>query len=202
MPATLQSLTALRQRVRRAAIAATKEPLLECVLAGGTVRDMLCGKPVKDYDFFFHQPSGPDDLADPITKNEFKDMTRAIAKQVFHHGADASISFNDFETDGEYEVSLLSAVATIHGWPDVQIILLPVPVAEHIPTFGLGLSQAWIGEGGVRTTRAFQRDLAQKTLTIIHSPKTTREKVIAYARRVAAKYPNYKPIGFTREEMK
>jgi hypothetical protein len=44
--------------------------------------------------------------------------------------------------------------------------------------------------------------LAQKTLTIIHSPKTTREKVIAYARRVAAKYPNYKPIGFTREETK
>lgn len=195
MPATLQSLTALRHRVREYCIAwGTKS--CEVVLAGGAVRDLLCGAGVKDYDFFLHAPD------DSLDQDDFKSLVRTIARQVFHHGADSNISFNDFETDGKSETSLLSAVATIHGWPDVQVTLLPVPVAEHIPTFGLGLSQAWIGEGGIRTTRAFQRDLANKTLTIIHSPRTTREKVIAYARRVAAKYPNYKPLGFTREETK
>jgi len=150
----------------------------EAVLAGGSARDTLLGKPIKDYDIFM--PIHRGDL-----QRVFAQVGCIVGRElsghlITHHGTEYQY--------GRPEVLAVLKIANL------DVVLYDDRVGrtpdQIVRTFDCGLSQAWFDRvGRVRTTDTFDycRDTRRNYF------RGMREERV---RRLAHKFPEWEMVLF------
>ena len=161
--------------------------------AGGAVRDIFCNRPVKDFDIFIQTPTSWDD--DSCTAGEEIEETITALNRLFYSTATekGSVSVAEAsEITGYGGSDIINVWGWDHAFNDMplDLVFINKDIEEHVTqSFDFGLCQAWVGYAGLRTSQAFKRDYANKTITFTGS---TGGNVDDHARRIAAKYPGWK----------
>jgi hypothetical protein len=158
----------------------------EVVIAGGALRDIICGKPIKDIDIFI-QGTMPDHYCSGL-----------------HYRLEEDFALGTHDSD--YEIFAASPLSTYGGYSDFWTIEYPVgwfglPVqlvyvdtqdlrADLMECFDFGLSRIWCDERRLRWTSEFEFDRANKRLSFYGSGwgQTSPERLA----RIQAKYSDYR----------
>lgn len=172
--------------------------------AGGCVRDLICKRPVKDLDLIVSFDDEDTEIAETIenTVVELDKLLRLTCKPArdegrLHVDTSASSSSSEFlYTVWKYKEAF--------GMYPMDILFVTEPIKDYIETeFDFAICQAWVGYGGLHTTRGFWRDYHAQTLTYLQkkeyasTDETKRKSCLPHAQRLLAKFEGWKLRGFT-----
>lgn len=154
----------------------------DAVIAGGAVRDVLLGRPVKDIDVWYSDDSHVD----------WVEVSRCFPtwKRLLHDDAAAYISGG--------EVQAVIDLDSFSGGKPVQLIRTWQSGRSVLDRFDIGLCQVGY-DGRVFHTADFLRDVERETITILRSPKggNVTAHMSNHLDRVQAKYPTFTPVSRT-----
>jgi|HubBroStandDraft_4_1064222.scaffolds.fasta_scaffold00554_13 hypothetical protein len=148
----------------------------EVVLAGGALRDLSRGKPIKDVDLFVN----PHEKDTEFMVVNFEAELKSCA--LMH--------------DDSYPPKRCLQDIYRFSWADymAEVIVVTDPIITDIPslvdTFDIGLCQVGMDRRGtIYASSAFWKDMAQQTLTVVNdrTPVSTWRRL----NRIGAKYPEY-----------
>lgn len=120
-------------------------------IAGGFVRDVICGKPVKDIDIFIpNEPVQTERFETAVLFYNFKKL-------------------NGVEYMSQNEVQRVWDIDPMNSHPTQVIELAPgLTLAERVQVHDFGFCQCWFDENGLHVTEAFIRDYQNKTYTLMY----------------------------------
>lgn len=150
------------------------------VLGGGAMRDLLCGRVIKDLDVFVN-PAGPGSFdADFLRRELFAEPTLMQPAREDYHCAHEVTDIYSFRWEGEWDAELI-----ICKTPRIR------KVADIVGTFDIGLCQIGVDHRGfVVGTDAFYHDLYTDSLTVVadKTPNSTSRRLTRLALADDAKY--------------
>lgn len=146
------------------------------VITGGFIRDSILGKKPKDIDVFFNYCSD-DDYLDEV----FDELNATKLEGATYMPQDEISSIWDslsFETPVQY-IMLQSGVV----------------LEERIRQFDFGFCQCWYNGKELYTTEAFDKDVAEGTMTLTFcEDKVQYDRSMRRAERFKEKYPDRKLV--------
>lgn len=192
---TIARLTEFYAQLKRAL------PDMSLAIAGGSVRDILCNRQVKDFDIFIQVADWKIDPGEAAEEIGFAvDKLNAL---FFDHGVCKSskqVSNGSRESYGNSHIEIAEVWAWTHGFNDMPCDIVFVdhePAVAVTDGFDFGICQAWVGHYGLRTTRAFWKDYYNKTLTYMFNRHPGNEKQYKSSQehliRLLEKFPRWKP---------
>ena len=197
---TIERLTEYYSRIRKALPFCAAS----IAIAGGAVRDVICGKRIKDIDLFIEVWDWKDDPVRAV--KEIDAVTDALNKLFYEFGKVKSIT-EVLDQDAESYKNSCAKIAEVWGWPhgfhdmSWDVVFVSCDVTDYITeSFDLGLCQAWIGFYGLKTTRQFWKDYHNKTITYLREQGSTPEQLKASqvrVRRLLEKYEGWKTRNIT-----
>jgi hypothetical protein len=153
----------------QAIIAATIESgATDAIVAGGAVRDMLLGKPIKDIDVFY-----TGDLDQKKVYQHFKKLGDLLTEE----------ELDDLYGDSDWQVTQQALRYEDVEYP-VQLIRVNGTLDDHIATFGVGISKVMVDANGLVIPNEFLSGMAWKILSFGECGDTYKNKMIE-------KFPDY-----------
>jgi hypothetical protein len=166
---------------------------VDCIIAGGAVRDTLHGREVKDIDVFARFEFGPG----AASEDQFLDRCRSLAAFWKAHPGGENIEAHRLDgaktsTEGE-----LFSVVQITGAPfTVEVIALNCDPVDRVQRFDFALSQCFVTPGGLFYTERYLGDANGLTVTYTGTRDVTSSifaNSVARYKRLKAKYaPEFK----------
>lgn len=157
----------------------------DCMVAGGAIRDMLLGKPIKDIDVFYYGV-----LDDAKTKKYFKLADKHLEDQkVINEYYKEEKSSWEIYADDVYMDTIEFPIQLIHVKTEKDYGL-----PGHIHTFGCNLSKA-LFNGHLCLSDGFLEDVWLKQLTFTDQLRTGN-----YKEKMMAKYPDYAVVDPYEEQ--
>lgn len=138
------------------------------IIAGGAVRDLVCGAPVRDIDLFVGTEN-PHDY-------EGENSRFAMFCDHFAYVVNCEVEFDNSDPDYGNLLDLCRLISKTplhpqslprHGWSgyNFDIVCIPDDPIDDVPNYDFVLSQMFVTERGLFMTRAAARDLADNMLT-------------------------------------
>lgn len=168
------------------------------VLAGGSVRDTLNKRRVKDFDFFVNVPDWEEDSLEAVETIE--DVVAALNKQFYCTGEareTVRVGEADNGTSDCEGCDIHSVWHWNHGYNDlpIDVVFIRGEAAKAYDAFDFALCQALVSPlYGLRTSMKFQRDVCDKTITYI-GPEEGRERSRLHLDHFLPKYEGWKVRG-------
>jgi hypothetical protein len=169
------------------------------VIAGGSVRDVLNNRPVKDIDVFMQVP---DWEHDPLQASELIDeVVAAVGKLFYSPGVSReTVIVNDPDAEGDAS-DISYDIHSVWHWTcgfncmPVDIVFIKEDPAKCYEAFDFGLCQALVSPVyGLRTSRAYQRDSLNREITfLLNAAQRDRSRV--HLSHFLPKYPGWKVRG-------
>lgn len=166
------------------------------IIAGGAVRDLTCGAPIKDVDLFVGLENPTDYEGE---ESSFAMFCKHFAR---HIGAVPEFKPSDPEYGNLLDLcklhpepgwSLGIPHTLCHGVP-FDIVAIPGNPMDDVPLYDFGLSQMAVTPAGRFFTDAAVTDLQQRTITYMRGTIPDAYAVIRSKKRLArlrAKYPHW-----------
>lgn len=150
----------------------------DAIIAGGCVRDYVCGLPIKDIDVF--------------CSRQFSDAV----EQIDGVSKDLICAYQNIpDVDCVWNMAPLSG-----GTKPVQIIAMEgemTPI-ERIGTFDWGICQIWY-DGEIKYTDHFLNDFHNKTMTLVYCENQHEwDRSMARAERLREKFTDYTIVAPAR----
>lgn len=221
---TLDGLAALRTKIL--------SMIPTAIIAGGSVRDAILGRPIRDVDVFFdatadwvgHQQATawagrelhngwtptakgvlwkspnerPGLVSSPAEDAKAAKLAAAKGGTILGglgQGADTLAADPKPDEYSDDDDRRIVSVLNVRNVFPIQLIGLNGPPAEYAAAFPLTIAQCWVGEEGqLHTSRAFRRDRIAQVLRFVGDRDS--EKQVAWAWKVASKYPSWTRVGF------
>lgn len=152
----------------------------EAVIAGGALRDLTHGVPVKDVDIFVHHTSEFDKKLDKAFPGQWRKLLTESSTDYLNGTFDTVVAVVDLTVDG---------VTT-----PIQIIALSVipTIDAAMARFDFGICQIVYDGSAVQMTQAFVDDVRGKTFTVIRSDTEEQMKrTLKRWDRFKEKYPQH-----------
>lgn len=142
------------------------------ILAGGYLRDMTFGKPVKDVDFFVSYGTTCETLS-----TVFPDARREIYAEFLYYSSS--------------EVIDVISIGTVGGYPAQVIVLKPyLDPMDRVAHMDFGFCQIACGIQGGDLTAAFHKDKRNNTATLVYcESKQEFDRSMKRWDRLKLKYP-------------
>lgn len=192
---TVDRLTSFGASMKRAI--GGRAPL---AIAGGAVRDVLNNRPVKDIDIFVQVP---DWEHEPLEASELIDEVVAAANKLFYSTGVSRESTTVRDPGGHDDTSDISYdIHSVWHWSSgfncypCDIVFIKEEAVKCYEAFDFGLCQALVSPTyGLRTSRAYQRDVIEKTITYLLGEGDQKERSKAHLGRFQPKYQGWKIRG-------
>lgn len=167
-------------------------------LAGGCVRDAYMGLPIKDFDLFVTTPTNWQE--DPFEAGEeINVLTSILDNHLYSKGVPVGnrillgedLGLKPSAVDNAKVFTVWHWAHAFHNLP-LDVIFTYESPSDHVKKdFDFGICQAWYGVGGLKTTRAFQKDYFNKTITYLLDDASRPHKM-DHANRLKARFPGWK----------
>lgn len=150
------------------------------VIAGGALRDLMHGRPIKDVDIFI-----------PVSKDYIGSLDAAY-EAMWDAFAGEDITLDEQTQYGvrtleDKDRDLYAIFKLVKR--DKYDLILCTPEAARIETFDINICQITYDGQHIRTTGAFAHGFLTKTLKVMNVNRTDRNK--ARLERIQQKYPDY-----------
>lgn len=169
-------------------------------IAGGAIRDVLCKKPVKDFDIFIQITDWEDEPEEASGDIDF--IVSQLNRLFFGEGyskSSTSVKQRGSKSYGDSHIEIAEVWAWEHGFNDMPcdvIFISHEPAVAVTDGFDFGICQAWIGFYGLRTTSNFWKDYHNQTLTYMFNRHSGNEEQYkssqAHLVRLLEKFPGWK----------
>lgn len=176
-------------------------PEYPIAFAGGCVRDVICNRPVKDFDLYIQITDW--DHESPLEASEDIDTCISrLDKLLFSDGKPKSkghdITDEEARSYKDSHIRICDVWGYDHAFNDMPCDVIFVKdelTVTFEDGFDFGLCQAWVGHYGLRTTKWFWRDYHNKIITYMFSPADQRQYKASqeHLARILPKYPGWRP---------
>lgn len=176
-------------------------PEFPLAFAGGCVRDVICGREVKDFDLYI-QVTDWEETSPAEADSDIDLCIERLNKLLFSSGKTKS---RGIEIENEEARSYKDSHITIYDVWGYEHAFNDMPcdvifVKDDLQTvfedsFDFGICQAWVGHYGLRTTKWFWKDYHNKTITYMFNPIDAKQYASSQAHlaRILPKYPDWRP---------
>lgn len=172
---------ALRLVAARNMLAYLEKRSVPAVICGGYVRDTICRKPVRDVDLY-------------VREGHFDKTVKLLVKEpnVLPVATEETAEYQHQSITRQHEYAIRDADVFGLETNLVNVIGLvsraDVDVKEVIMRFNLGICQAGLDLTAVRTTPAFDADVAEEMITLLRTDWGHEATMLQFI-KLQAKYP-------------